>query len=93
MKGGYTDKSVQMQYGWKKANVTHNVWVVASREATTGNSSLAMCWQVVMGCSRMRMLRPGGCTARHSAALLRHHSCVQDAASALSIQACIAIRS
>ena len=49
--------------------------VLQSREATTGNKAAAMCWQVVMGCSRMRMLRPGGCTARHSAVLLRHHSC------------------
>ncbi len=64
--------------------------VVASREATIGNSLEAMCWQVVMGCSRMRILRPGGCTAKHSAALLRHHSYVQDAASVLSVKECIA---
>ena len=34
-----------------------------------------MCWEVVMGCSRMRMLRPGGWTAKTSAAFLLHHSC------------------
>ena len=49
--------------------------VLQSWEATTGNTAAAMCRQEVMGCSRMRMLRPGGCTARHSAMFLRHHSC------------------
>ena len=34
-----------------------------------------MCWQLVMGRLGMRMMRLGGCTARHSAALARHHSC------------------
>lgn len=40
-----------------------------------GSSASAMARQLVMGASRRRMLRPGGCTARHSASFARHHSC------------------
>lgn len=62
--------------------------VAANVEATTGSSAAAMAWQVVIGGSLARRLRPGGCTAKHSAWLARHHSCCKDTSTMASGQMC-----